>query len=58
MLISASMAGLFRVNLPISLAATWITNVATAPFFYYFCYRVGLFPLGGTYLQGGYPPLV
>lgn len=47
MLISAALAILLRVNLPISLAATWITNVATAPFFYYFCYRVGLFLLGG-----------
>jgi len=48
MFISAAMAILLRVNLPISLAATWITNVATAPFFYYFCYRVGLFLLGGN----------
>lgn len=58
MLISAAMAILLRVNLPISLAATWVTNVATAPFFYYFCYRVGLFFLGGTIQASEIAPFV
>ena len=58
MLISAVMAILLRVNLPISLAATWVTNVATAPFFYYFCYRVGLFFLGGKIQASEVAPFV
>ena len=58
MLISAAMAILLRVNLPISLAATWITNVATAPFFYYSCYRVGLFLFRGKIPASEVAPFV
>ena len=46
MVIAAPLAILFRVNLAISLAATWVTNIATAPMFYFVCYRIGLFLLG------------
>jgi len=48
MLIVAPLAILFRVNLAISLAATWVTNIATAPMFYFVCYRIGLFLLGSS----------
>lgn len=49
MFIVAMLAFFLRVNLPLGVAATWITNVATAPFFYYLCYKVGVV------LQGGGP---
>lgn len=48
MLIVAPLAILLRVNLAISLAATWVTNIATAPMFYFVCYRIGLFLLGSS----------
>jgi hypothetical protein len=47
MILSAGLAILLRVNLPICLAANWMTNVATAPVFYYFCYRLGHLLVGG-----------
>ena len=42
MLMAASLAVLLRVNLPISVAAVWITNPLTIPPMFYLAYRVGL----------------
>lgn len=41
MILAAAMAILFHVNLPISVALVWITNPATMPAIFYFCYLVG-----------------
>jgi uncharacterized protein (DUF2062 family) len=48
MFIVAVLAFFLRVNLPLGLAFTWITNLATAPFIYYFCYQVGAALVGGA----------
>jgi uncharacterized protein (DUF2062 family) len=47
MLIVAALAYILRINLPLGLAATWLTNWFTAPVIYYFCYQVGAMLLGG-----------
>jgi len=41
MLISGTLAILFRANIFISVSLIWITNPITAPPIYYFCYKVG-----------------
>lgn len=46
MLISAALAILLRVNLPISVLAVWITNPVTMVPMFYFCYRIGVLLLG------------
>jgi len=47
MFIYAALAYILRVNLPLGLASTWITNPLTAPFIYYYCYQLGIVLLGG-----------
>ncbi len=46
MLISAVLAVLLRINLPIAVAAVWVTNPLTIPPMFYFTYRVGAWILG------------
>lgn len=46
MLMAATVAVLLRVNLPISVAAVWISNPLTIPPMFYLAYRVGLLILG------------
>jgi uncharacterized protein len=41
MVVSAVMAVALRVNLPIAVAAVWVTNPLTAPPLYYLAYRIG-----------------
>lgn len=41
MLVAAALAILFRVNLPISVMAVWLTNPLTIAPIYYLCYQVG-----------------
>lgn len=41
MVISAALAILLRVNVPISVALVWVTNPITMPPVFYFCYKVG-----------------
>jgi len=45
-LIAAALSIIFRTNLPIAVALTWITNPFTTPPIAYFCYRVGIFVMG------------
>lgn len=40
---AAGAALLFRCNLPITVALTWITNPFTMPFFFFITYQVGSF---------------
>jgi len=46
MVLSAALAVLFRVNLPISVALVWLTNPITMPPIFYFAYKVGAWILG------------
>ncbi|MGE0082765.1 MAG: DUF2062 domain-containing protein [Thiohalomonadaceae bacterium] len=46
MVLSAALAVLFRVNLPISVALVWLTNPVTMPPVFYFAYKVGAWILG------------
>ncbi|WP_455200119.1 DUF2062 domain-containing protein [Kaarinaea lacus] len=46
MLLSAIVAILVRVNLPISVVLVWITNPVTMPPMFYFAYKVGTWILG------------
>ncbi len=41
MVLAASMAVIFRCNLPLSVALVWITNPVTMPAIFYFTYKVG-----------------
>lgn len=41
MLIAASLSLWMRINLPLAVAAVWITNPITMPPIFYFTYRVG-----------------
>lgn len=45
-LIAAALSIVFRNNLPIAAALTWLTNPFTTPPIAYFCYRVGTFVMG------------
>jgi len=45
MVLAVSLAILFRVNLPVSVALVWITNPLTVAPIYYFAYRVGAWVL-------------
>ncbi len=45
-LIAATLSIIFRANLPIAVALTWVTNPFTTPPIAYFCYRVGVFVMG------------
>lgn len=46
MLLAASAAILFRVNLPISVVLVWLTNPVTIPPMFYFAYLVGTWIVG------------
>ncbi|MDX2079851.1 MAG: DUF2062 domain-containing protein [Terrimicrobiaceae bacterium] len=46
MLAAALIAYITRVNVPMAIAATWITNPFTFPFFIYIQYRIGCLILG------------
>lgn len=46
MVVSATVAILVRVNLPLSVALVWITNPITMPPLFYLAYRVGAWTLG------------
>ena len=48
MLVAAIMALLLRAHLPLSLAATWISNPVTYAPIYYFNYQVGAWIFGGS----------
>ena len=41
MLVAAFIAGLFRVNLPISVGLVWVSNPLTMPPMFFACYRAG-----------------
>lgn len=41
MLMSAGMAIVLGVNLPLAVALVWISNPITMPIMFYFCYKVG-----------------
>ncbi|EPE37806.1 flagellar biosynthesis protein FlhF [Candidatus Photodesmus katoptron Akat1] len=43
MIVSAGLAILCSVNLPLAVALVWITNPITMPFLFYFAYKVGAF---------------
>ena len=45
MLLAAAAAIVLRVNLPIAVVVTWITNPITVPPIFYFAYRTGSFVL-------------
>ncbi|WP_344955266.1 DUF2062 domain-containing protein [Zobellella aerophila] len=45
MLLAASLAIFFRVNLPLSMVLVWVTNPITMPPMFYFAYRLGSFLL-------------
>jgi uncharacterized protein (DUF2062 family) len=44
--VAAACALLFRCNLPLSVALTWITNPFTMPFFFFITYQMGRLVLG------------
>lgn len=46
MLLAALVSLMFRVNLPVAIAATWYTNPLTALPLYYAAYRIGALALG------------
>jgi hypothetical protein len=46
MLLGATGAILFRVNLPLSVALVWITNPLTMPPMFFFTYRLGVWLMG------------
>lgn len=46
MLMAALVSLVFRVNLPVAIAATWYTNPFTALPLYYAAYRIGGFAMG------------
>lgn len=41
MIMSAGMAIMLGVNLPLSVALVWVSNPITMPIMFYFCYKVG-----------------
>ena len=45
MVVAATLAVLFRCNLPLSVALVWITNPLTMPAIFYFTYNVGCYIL-------------
>lgn len=52
MLLSGTLAILFRANIFIAVSLIWITNPITAPPIYYFCYKLGMLvlaPAGSDY---------
>lgn len=51
MLVAASLAILFRVNLPISISLVWITNPLTMPAIFYACYKLGSFFIGSPSVE-------
>jgi uncharacterized protein (DUF2062 family) len=48
MLFAAATSIPFRVNLPLAVAAVWLTNPVTIPPMFYFAYKVGAWILGRT----------
>lgn len=55
MLTAAILAIFFRVNLPVAVAATWITNPVTTPFLFALAYWLGSLFTGQS--VGALPPL-
>ena len=49
MLLAASAALVFGVNLPISITLVWISNPVTMPIMFYYCYKVGVFLLNSPH---------
>ncbi len=45
MVLAATLAVIFRCNLPVSVALVWITNPLTMPAIFYFTYKVGCYIL-------------
>ncbi|MDP0588898.1 MAG: DUF2062 domain-containing protein [Candidatus Endonucleobacter bathymodioli] len=45
MIVAASMAILFRCNLPVSVSLVWLTNPITIPAVFYFTYKIGCYIL-------------
>lgn len=45
MVVAATLAVIFRCNLPLSVALVWITNPLTMPAIFYFTYNVGCYIL-------------
>ncbi|MDG3088400.1 DUF2062 domain-containing protein [Vibrio hannami] len=41
MIMSAGLAIVFSVNLPLAVALVWVSNPVTMPIMFYFCYKVG-----------------
>jgi uncharacterized protein (DUF2062 family) len=46
MVASASLAILFRMNLPLAVISSFISNPITIPPIFFFCYRIGIYILG------------
>lgn len=46
MIVAAIIAGIVRVNLPLSVALVWISNPITMPPMFYFAYKVGVWVTG------------
>lgn len=51
MLLAASFAVVFHVNLPLSVLSTWISNPFTMIPLYYACYQLGAYLLGMPYQE-------
>ncbi|MBW8190335.1 DUF2062 domain-containing protein [Neiella marina] len=48
MIVAAIIAGVVRVNLPLSVALVWVSNPITMAPMFYFAYKVGVWTTGAT----------